>query len=93
MKKKSINKKRLLFILVPLILLGIIIGVAVSVNKKNDENGVFSLLEKRWIEKNKNNVVDVSVVNDVPIFGEEGAGPVFDFLNDFTKEVGIKFNI
>ena len=93
MKKKSINKKRLLFILVPLILLGIIIGVAVSVNKKNDENGVFSLLEKRWIEKNKNNVVDVSVVNDVPIFGEDGEGVFFDFLNDFTKEVGIKFNM
>lgn len=93
MKKKSINKKKLLFIIVPLILLGIIIGVAVSVNKKNDENGVFSLLEKRWIEKNKNTVVDVSVVNDVPIFGEEGEGVFFDFLDDFTKEVGIKFNM
>ena len=93
MKKKSINKKRLLYIIIPLLLLGIIIGVAVSVNKKNDENGVFSLLEKRWIEKNKNTVVDVSVVNDVPIFGEEGEGVFFDFLDDFTKEVGIKFNM
>lgn len=93
MKKKSINKKRLLYILVPIIVLAIIIFVAVNVSKKKTENGEFSLLEKRWIEKNKNTVVDVSVVNDVPIFGEEGEGVFFDFLNDFTKEVGIKFNM
>ena len=93
MKKKNFNKKRLLYILVPLILLGIIIFFATTINKKNDENGVFSLLEKRWIEKNKNTVVDVSIVNDVPIFGEDGEGVFFDFLNDFTKEVGIKFNM
>ena len=93
MKKKSINKKKILYVLIPVIILAIIIGIALTVNKKNDENGVFSLLEKRWIEKNKTTVVDVSVINDVPIFGEEGEGVFFDFLDDFSKEVGIKFNM
>ena len=93
MKKKSVNKKKILYVLIPIIILAIIIGIALTVNKKNDENGVFSLLEKRWIEKNKTTVVDVSVINDVPIFGEEGEGVFFDFLDDFSKEVGIKFNM
>ena len=66
MKKKSVNKKKILYVLIPIIILAIIIGIALTVNKKNDENGVFSLLEKRWIEKNKTTVVDVSVINDVP---------------------------
>lgn len=92
-RKKSINRKRVALILIPFLLLVLIIMVAVSVNKKNDKNGVFSLLEKRWIEKNKSTVVDISVLNDVPIFGEDGEGVFFDFLNDFTEETEIKFNM
>ena len=90
--KKNINKKKILLITIPLIILAAIVVVAFSVNKKNNENGVFNLLEKRWIEKNKNTSVDVSVLNDIPIFGEDGEGVFFDFLEDFTKETGIKFN-
>ena len=92
-KKKNINKKKILLIALPLVLLAIIVAVAFSVNKSNNEKGVFSLLEKRWIEKNKNVAVDVSVLNDIPIFGEDGEGVFFDFLNDFSKETGIKFNM
>ena len=92
-KKKNINKKRVALIIVPLILLTIVITVAIFVNNKNDKNGVFSLLEKRWIETNKSTVVDVSVLNDIPIFGEEGEGVFFDFLNDFTEETEIQFNM
>ena len=92
-KKKNVNKKRVALIIFPLILLAIIIAFGVLVNKSNNKNGVFSLLEKRWIEKNKSRIVDVSVLNDIPIFGEEGDGVFFDFLNDFTKETEIEFNM
>ena len=92
-KKKNVNKKKILLIGLPLVLLAIIVFVAIAVNKSNNEKGVFSLLEKRWIEKNKNISVDVSVLNDIPIFGEEGEGVFFDFLDDFSKETGIKFNM
>ncbi len=91
-KKRTISKKRIALLLVPLVLLCAIIFIAIFVNNKNNKNGVFSLLEKRWIEKNKTTVVDVSVLNDIPIFGEEGEGVFFDFLNDFTKETEISFN-
>ena len=91
-KKKNVSKRKILLITLPLVLLAIIIVIAFSVNKRNNEQGVFSLLEKRWIEKNKNTSVDVSVLNDIPIFGDEGEGVFFDFLDDFTKETGIKFN-
>ena len=92
-KKKNINKKKILLIALPLVILAVITAIALSVNKSNNEKGVFSLLEKRWIEKNKNTSVDVSVLNDIPIFGEEGEGVFFDFLDDFSKETGIKFNM
>ena len=49
-KKKSFSKKKALLIALPLVLLAIIIVVAISVNKSNNEKGVFSLIEKRWID-------------------------------------------
>ncbi len=91
-KKKNINKKRVTLIVIPLVLLAVIIMFATIINNKNNKEGVFSLLEKRWIEKNKSNIVDVSVINDIPIFGEDGDGVFFDFLNDFTEETEIQFN-
>ena len=93
MKKKNANKRKILLITIPIVLIAIITIVAIAINKSNNEKGVFSLLEKRWIEKNKNTSVDVSVLNDIPIFGEDGEGVFFDFLNDFSKETGIKFNM
>ena len=92
-KKKNINKRRVALIIVPIILLAIIISTAIVINNKNDRNGVFSLIEKRWIEKNKSKVVDISILNDIPIFGEKGDGVFFDFLNDFTEETEIQFNM
>ena len=38
------NKKKILLITIPLIILAAIVVVAFSVNKKNNENGVFNLL-------------------------------------------------
>ena len=91
-KKKNINKKRVTIIIIPIVLLAVIIMFATIINNKNNKEGVFSLLEKRWIEKNKSKMVDVSVINDIPIFGEDGDGVFFDFLNDFTEETEIQFN-
>ena len=50
------------------------------------------MLEKKWINDNKNNVIDVSVYNDVPVFGESGSGIIFDYLDTFTKDYDINFN-
>ncbi len=90
-KKKKFNIKKILIFLIPLLLI-LIVGLGAYFTNKNNKNGVFSILEKRWIEKNKN-VIDVSVINDVPIFGEEGEGVFFDFLKDFEKETGLEFNM
>ena len=91
-KKKKMSLKKILLIVIPLlvIIIGIIIGLGIKNN--NDANGVFSILENRWIENNKNSVIDVSIVNDLPIFGNEGDGVFFDFLNDFEKDTSLKFN-
>ena len=92
-RKKNLKRKKLIItasIIGAVLLIGLIIFF---VNRNNKNNGVFSVLEQRWIEKNSSEVVDISVINDVPIFGYEGSGVFFDFLDDFSDEIGIKFNM
>lgn len=92
-KKKKINIKKILLIGIPLLIILVAIILGIYFTNKNNEKGVFSILEKRWIEKNKSTVIDVSILNDVPIFGNEGKGVFFDFLKDFTKETELEFNM
>ena len=51
-----------------------------------------SISEKQWIDNNKTNVVDVSVLNDVPAFTYNGNGVIFDFLNYVSKSTNLSFN-
>lgn len=60
-------------------------------NYSKDETS-YSLLEKKWLNDNENNVIDVSVYNDVSIFGQSGKGIIFDYLDNFTEEYNINFN-
>ena len=95
MKKKNnklATKKIIIFAILIVIVIGLIAFFAYRKNK-NDQNGVFSILEKRWIEKNVSKVVDISILNDLPLFGDEGDGVFFDFVNDFEKETNLKFNM
>ena len=92
-RKKNLRRKRILVTSIAIAVIVLIGLVIFLVNRNNKKNGVFSVLEQRWIEKNSSEVVDVSVLNDVPIFGYEGSGVFFDFLEDFSDETGIKFNM
>ena len=48
--------------------------------------------EKRWISDNRSNVINVSVLDDLPVFGKNGTGVFYDFINDFSEEYDLKIN-
>ena len=89
MKKNSkINK------LVILSIIGLILTISLVIfilNYTKDDSS-FSILEKSWINNNSNNIIDVSVYNDVPIYGQNGEGIIFSYLEEFTKSYSIQFN-
>lgn len=93
---KEGNKKKFKLILI-IILFLIIIGVGIMAYRifnpsQNQETLNFSLFERRWIEENKNEMIDIAILNDVPIFGSDGIGIIFSFLNDFTVDTELDFN-
>ena len=88
MKNKKTNKIIILSVILVIFLIFLIIFI---LNYSKDSYS-FSLIEKKWIKDNATNVIDVSVYNDVAVFGENGRGVIFDYLDNFTKKYEIKFN-
>ena len=87
------NKKRTTKIIISSIIIIITLTVCILlfVNYSKDDKSL-SILEKKWVTNNINNVVSVNVFNDIPVYGYNGNGIIFDFLNKFTDEYGIRFN-
>lgn len=88
MKNKKINRIIAGSVILILVLFFI---VFIIFNYTTDENS-FSIVEKKWITSNINNIIDVNVFNDVPIYGYNGSGISFSFLDAFSKENNINFN-
>lgn len=59
---------------------------------KEDKNSALTLAEKKWIESNKNNVIDIGVLNNIPVFNQDGSGLFLDFINDIEENTGLEFN-
>ncbi len=85
-------KKKILYIVIPIIIAAIaFIGVYRYYNKE-DKTTTLTVSEKRWVESNKDQAFDFEVVNDYPLYGMNGSGVIFNFINDFEEKVGLEFN-
>ena len=87
MKKR--NNKVIILVLTLIIFVASLLIFILNYTK---DDSSFSILEKKWINDNASNVIDVSVYNDVPVYGKSGKGVIFDLLSDFTQVHGINFN-
>ena len=85
MKKKT-------FIILPLFVVVVVfLGVYFYYNKEDSKTSL-NVNEKKWVEENNRTMIDVNVLNDYPLYGLDGEGVFFKFLNDFQKDVGLDFN-
>ena len=84
-------KKIITIIISILIVLGIGTGVFYFFTKE-DSVSTLTILEKQWIEDNKNTMQDFSIVNKIPVFTIEGEGIIYDFLLDLEEKTGLEFN-
>ena len=84
-------KKVIIAIVSVVVLLGIAGGVFYFLNKE-DSDSTLTILEKQWIEDNKNTIQDFSIVNKLPIFTYDGEGVIYDFLADLEEKTGLEFN-
>ena len=88
MKKK--NRKILIISGLILLLFIIVVGILIYVN--NNKNN-FSFSEKSWINQNANNVIDISMEGNLPIFSNNGEGVFYDYIKNLESSTGLTFNV
>ena len=59
---------------------------------KEDQKTTLTVSEKRWIENNKNNIIDFAALNNIPIVSDNGNGLFFDFLDSLESDTELEFN-
>ena len=73
------NKKTIITSIILLLMLAITGSIIYYFAMNKDENNLTGL-DKQWIEKNKNNVIDFSIINDIPVYNNDGEGILLDFM-------------
>lgn len=84
-------KKKLIFAIAIVIAVVTFIFVYRYYNNE-DKTTSLTVSEKRWVQDNKSKSVDIEVINDYPIYGMQGDGVFYDFINDLKKNVGLSIN-
>ena len=86
MKKKNI--------IITIIVIAITVGCGFLFYAFNaeDKESTLTLSEKTWIENNKNNIIDLGVINNIAILNYSGKGLFFDFLEAMEEDTGLDFN-
>ena len=79
------------YFLIGSIVLLLIVGIIAFYFYLKDE-GRLSASERRFLANNSTTVQNISILNNVNIFGKEGSGVFYDFLEDFSKDSGLKTN-
>ena len=84
-------KKKLLIIL-PIVIAVVAFIFVYRYYNKEDKTTTLTITEKRWVEENHDKEFDFEIVNDYPLYGLNGVGVIFDFIEDFEDNIGIEFN-
>lgn len=86
------NKKRILITSLVITILLALIGSTWYYLTREDDNTTLTLIEKQWIEKNKNQIYDFGIPTNLPMFSDNGSGVIFDFLNELETKTGLVIN-
>lgn len=84
--------KKKLTIILPILIAIIAFVIVYRYYNKEDKTTTLTITEKRWVEENQEKEFDFEIVNDYPLYGLNGVGVVFDFIEDFEENIGIEFN-
>ena len=80
-KLKMKNKKKLLIFI---ILVALLVFIALFFIYYYRESSLLTSDDKKWISENGTKVIDIEVFNDVAVYGMDGEGVIFNFL-DFVE--------
>ena len=84
------NKKKKIFIILGTLI--VLIALIVGYIKVNSNSKELSLSEKKWLEENKKSMIDIYVMNNLPVFSSGEKDIFLSFLDYFEAETGLSLN-
>ena len=85
------KKKKFLIVAIIIVLLIVLLVYFLGFSFKNTKT--LTLEENKWIDQNKYDVIDLALLNDIPVLSYEGEGLVYDYIDYISKEYSLKFNV
>ena len=84
--------KKKIIILIPIIIAAVAFIFVYRYYNHEDKTTSLTINEKKWVQDNKSKTIDIEVINDYPVYGMDGEGVFFDFINDFKKNIKLDLN-
>ena len=83
------KNKKIIFIILGIAVL-VFLGLYLIINYS--EPNTLDSNDKKWLADNGGKVIDIDIINDIPVYSNNGSGIVFDYLNYVNKETNLEFN-
>lgn len=83
------NKKKIFLIVIGVAII-VFIGLYAIINYS--EPNVLNSQDKKWISDNGGKLIDIDVINNIPVYANNGSGVIFDFLDYVNKKTNLEFN-
>ena len=84
------KKRRSLLIVIISVVVVILLGIFLY-NILSDENNL-TVAERNWINESINTVQNINVINNANVFGKNGEGVFYDFIESFESEYEMTTN-
>lgn len=83
------KKKNIIIIIISVIVVAIVASLLyILLNDKNK----LTVAERNWINENIGTIQNLNVINSVNVFGKDGSGVFYDFIEDFENEYELSIN-
>ena len=83
------NKKKIIYLIFGIAVL-LFISLYLIINYS--EPNILSSADKKWISDNGGKVIDIDIINDIPLYANNGSGVIIDFLEYVTDKTNLEFN-
>lgn len=83
------SKRKIIYLILGIAII-VFIGLYLVLNYT--EPNILDSKDKKWISENGGRVIDIAVINDMPVYSNNGNGVIFDFLKYVTDQTNLEFN-
>ena len=88
--KKKNHTARTIIVSIIVFAVLLFIGLYIVIQYKNPN--LLNSQNKKWIAENDGKLIDIAVVNNIPVYSNNGLGIIYDYLDYFQEESGLSFN-